>query len=83
MSSYRTIDSTIDGVIEKVLIREGMFVHEWEPLFLIRTMNGSQQKIEIGVSGEIGIVKVLEGEPVCLNMTLAILKEDTLPTGCD
>lgn len=81
--SCRTIDCLCDGIVEKRFITEGAFVYEWEPLFHIKTSNGVTKKIEIGVSGFIDKIYVTPGDSVRSNMTLAILKEDTFPSGCD
>jgi biotin carboxyl carrier protein len=80
---YRIIDSHYDGLIEEVFIKEGNFVYEWEPLFIIKTPNGKTSKVEHGVSGIVSKVNVKQGDSVFSKMTLAVLEEDTQPTGCD
>ncbi|WP_227935226.1 hypothetical protein [Alkalihalobacillus deserti] len=80
---YLAVDSLSDGVVEKVFVSEGSFVYEWEPLFLIKTANGTIKKVELGASGIVSKVHVTLGERVCTQMTLAVLKEDTRPTGSD
>ncbi len=77
------MDSLSDGIVEKVFVEKGTYVHEWEPLFLIKTANGAIKKIEMGVSGVISKVNVEPGERVCSDMTLALLEEDTVSNGCD
>jgi biotin carboxyl carrier protein len=80
---YRIIDSLADGIVEEVFIKEGNFVYEWEPLFLIKTPNGTIRKVEQGVSGIISRVNVKPGDNVFSMMTLAVIEEDLLPSGCD
>ncbi|MFC0558395.1 hypothetical protein [Halalkalibacter alkalisediminis] len=80
---YLAVDSLSDGIVEKVCVHEGAFVYEWEPLFFIRTPNGAVKKVELGASGIVSKVHVTQGERVCIQMTLAVLEEDTSPTGCD
>ncbi|WP_209125048.1 hypothetical protein [Alkalihalobacillus sp. BA299] len=83
MNRYRTVSSVSTGTVEKVMVNEGEFVYEWEPLFLIKTVNGLTKKVELGVSGVIKMIKVKSGDEVISDMTLAVLEEDTKPTGCD
>jgi biotin carboxyl carrier protein len=83
MTTFRTVDSSSAGIVEKVLINVGAYVYEWEPLFLIKTQNGLTKKIELGASGIVSQVNVAQGDQVCSAMTLAILQEDALPTGSD
>lgn len=83
MGCFRIIDSHSDGLIEEVFIKEGNFVYEWEPLFLIKAPNGTMSKVEFGVSGIISKVNVQQGDSVFSAMTLAVLKEDNQPSGCD
>jgi biotin carboxyl carrier protein len=83
LNSIRTIDCLFDGIVEKVWIDKGTFVHDWEPLFLIKTANGSMQKVELGVSGTISMVNVTQGDRVCPHLTLAVIEEDRLPAACD
>jgi pyruvate/2-oxoglutarate dehydrogenase complex dihydrolipoamide acyltransferase (E2) component len=80
---FRTVDCLYDGIVEKTLVNEGAFVYEWESLFQITTPNGITKEVKIGVSGFISKVNVTRGDRVISNMTLAILEEDTFPTGCD
>ncbi|MED3645790.1 hypothetical protein P4475_02930 [Halalkalibacterium halodurans] len=83
MTSYRAIASDSTGVVQKVLVREGDYVHEWEPLFLIETNGGAMKKVELGVRGFISTVKVAPGDQVISDMTLAIVEEDRKPAPCD
>jgi biotin carboxyl carrier protein len=76
MTSYRSIASNSSGVVEKVMVNEGEYVHDWEPLFLIKSPSGTVNKVELGLSGFISNVKVKRGDQVISNMTLAILEED-------
>ncbi|SDI17373.1 hypothetical protein [Alteribacillus bidgolensis] len=83
MSSYRTVQSEYQGKVEKVFVNRGGFVHEWEPLFSIKTAHGSVKKVEISSCGIVEKVNVRTGDIVVADMTLAILKEDQLPSGSD
>jgi pyruvate/2-oxoglutarate dehydrogenase complex dihydrolipoamide acyltransferase (E2) component len=83
LNTFRTVASLSNGTIDKVFVHEGAYVHEWEPLFILKTNDGVLKKVEIGVSGSISSVNVKPGDKVIHDMTLAILKEDHLPNGCD
>ncbi len=72
MTSYMAIASNSSGVVEKVMVNEGEYVHDWEPLFLIKSSSGTVNKVELGLSGFISNVKVKRGDQVISNMTLAI-----------
>lgn len=71
------------GMVEEIMVREGEFVYEWEPLFSIKTKTGALIKVKLGASGKITTIKVSPGEQVITDMTLAILEEDIKPSGCD
>ncbi|UOE93559.1 hypothetical protein [Alkalihalobacillus sp. LMS39] len=83
MDCFRTVASLANGTVEKILVTEGSFVYEWEPLFLIRTKNGTSYEVKIGASGVISKVNVHEGDSIISDYTLAVLKEDAQPVGCD
>ncbi|MFC0558960.1 hypothetical protein [Halalkalibacter alkalisediminis] len=83
MNTYRTVVSVCNGTIDKVFVNEGAYVHEWEPLFLLKTNEGVLKKIELGVGGNVFSLNVKPGDRVIHDMALAILKEDVLPSGCD
>ncbi|MDE5413269.1 hypothetical protein [Alkalihalobacterium chitinilyticum] len=83
MGSYHIVTSESNGVVEEVLINEGEYVYEWEPLFLIKSQNGNLKKVELGVSGKINSIRVIPGEKILSDMTLAVVEEDDLPRGCD
>ncbi|SDI38832.1 hypothetical protein [Alteribacillus bidgolensis] len=83
MRSYRTIQSITNGIVEKVFVSQDSFVYEWEPLFIIKTSNDTLLKIQVGVSGTISKVCVHPGDEVFTDLSLAVLKEDLLPTGSD
>ncbi|MCL7745684.1 hypothetical protein [Halalkalibacter alkaliphilus] len=83
MNTYRTVVSVCNGTIDEIYVNEGAYVHEWEPLFLLKTNEGVLKKIEIGGGGNISSLNVKQGDRVIHDMTLAILKEDDFPSGCD
>ena len=83
MGTYRSIASLSHGMIEKVYIVEGAYVHEWEPLFLIKTTEGLTRKVELGAAGLIAKVHVQEGDIVNPDTTLAILEDSTHVSSCD
>ncbi|MBM7646274.1 biotin carboxyl carrier protein [Scopulibacillus daqui] len=66
------------GTVEKVFVKDDMRVLEWEPLFIIRTENGSLEQIAVGVNGVINSVHVKEGDHVIPGMVMAFIKDDLL-----
>jgi acetyl/propionyl-CoA carboxylase alpha subunit len=83
VNTYRTVTSFSNGTIAKVFVKEGTYVYEWEPLFLLKTNEGMLKKVEVGASGNIFSLSAKPGDEIKEDMTLAILKEDNLPSGCD
>ncbi|ARK31836.1 hypothetical protein [Halalkalibacter krulwichiae] len=83
MKSFRTVDSSIDGIIEKVHVQSGEYVHEWQPLFEVKTASGTLRNLEFSFSGVVSRVNVTPGDLVYSNMTLALVEEDSSPCGCD
>ncbi|WP_227937941.1 hypothetical protein [Alkalihalobacillus deserti] len=83
MNTYCEVVSVSNGTIDQVFVNEGDYVYEWEPLFLLKTNEGVLKKIEMGVGGNILSLNVKPGDKVIHDMTLAILREDDLPSGCD
>ncbi|WP_209121922.1 hypothetical protein [Alkalihalobacillus sp. BA299] len=83
MNIYRKVTSSWNGVVEEVFVHRGSYVYEWEPLFLIKTLDGSTKIVQVNTSGDIEILKVKKGDHVTIESELAILQEDFLPTGCD
>jgi biotin carboxyl carrier protein len=83
VNTYRTVVSLADGTIDEVFVNEGAYVYEWEPLFLMKTNEGVQEKVQMGVCGNISSLNVKPGDKVLHDMTLAIIKEDNLSSGCD
>ncbi|WP_332692190.1 hypothetical protein [Halalkalibacter lacteus] len=83
MNTYCAVASVFDGTIDQVFVNEGDYVYEWEPLFQLKTNEGVLKKVEMGVGGNILSLNVKPGDRVIHDMTLAILKEDDQPSGCD
>jgi biotin carboxyl carrier protein len=80
---YEMIMSPCHGTIEKISIEENSRIYEWEPLFIIKTMNGDTQVIRVGLSGEVKSLEVAKGDEVIPGMVLAYIKEDLLLSGSD
>ncbi|ARK28835.1 hypothetical protein [Halalkalibacter krulwichiae] len=83
MNSYCAVASISNGTIDRIFVNEGDYVYEWEPLFQLRTNEGVLKRVEMGVCGEIISLNVKPGDRVIHDMTLAILREDDQPSGCD
>ncbi|MDT8861862.1 hypothetical protein N0O92_16740 [Alkalihalobacillus sp. MEB130] len=83
MNAYCAIASMSAGTIDRVFVSEGDYVYEWEPLFQLKTNEGVLKKVEMGVGGKIISLHVKPGDRVIHDMTLAILREDDQPSGCD
>jgi pyruvate/2-oxoglutarate dehydrogenase complex dihydrolipoamide acyltransferase (E2) component len=83
VNTYCAVASVSDGTVDQVFVNEGDYVYEWEPLFQLKTNEGVLKKVEMGVGGNILSLNVKPGDRVINDMTLAILKEDNLPSGCD
>ena len=75
--------SPCEGMLEKISLSENSRFYEWEQLFQIKKADGSVEIIEIGVSGEIQSLEVMEGEEVVTGEVLAYFKEDLFVTGSD
>ncbi|MGE7766961.1 hypothetical protein [Peribacillus sp. NPDC096540] len=80
---FDVILSPCHGKVERVLITRNSGFYEWEPLFHIKTADGRVEIIDIGVSGEVESLEVLEGEQVEAGKVLAYFKEDLFVTGSD
>ncbi|MGB8002419.1 MAG: biotin/lipoyl-binding protein [Anaerobacillus sp.] len=79
----RSVVCPCEGVIEKIFINHASRVYEWEPMFVIRNGQGNQEKVTLGVSGEISELLVQENDHVKDGFILASLKEDDFVTGSD
>ncbi|WP_340371605.1 hypothetical protein [Peribacillus sp. FSL E2-0218] len=75
--------SPCEGTLEKISLSENSRFYEWEQLFQIKKADGSVEIIEIGISGEIQSLEVMEGEEVVTGEVLAYFKEDLFVTGSD
>lgn len=54
--------SPCEGTLEKISLSENSRFYEWEQLFQIKKADGSVEIIEIGISGEIQSLEVMEGK---------------------
>ncbi|WP_285766135.1 hypothetical protein [Peribacillus sp. SI8-4] len=75
--------SPCEGTVEKISVSEQSRFYEWEQLFQIKREDGRVEVIDIGVSGEIKSLEVMEGEEVVTGEVLAYFKEDLFVTGSD
>ncbi|CAH0188641.1 hypothetical protein SRABI96_01616 [Peribacillus sp. Bi96] len=75
--------STCDGRVEKISISKNSRFYEWEQLFHIKKEDGRVEIIDIGLSGEVESLEVMEGEKVVAGEVLAYFKEDLFVTGSD
>lgn len=71
------------GEIEKVNIKSGDYVYEWENLIEIKQPNGELKPVSIGISGLIEDVKVEKGEKVTPGAVLVFIEDDQKITGTD
>ncbi|MFJ7754031.1 hypothetical protein ACQKGI_04580 [Peribacillus muralis] len=72
-----------EGMVEKISISKNSRFYEWEQLFQIRRPDGCIEIIDIGLSGEIQSLEVMEGEEVVTGEVLAYFQEDLFVTGSD
>jgi biotin carboxyl carrier protein len=77
------IMSPCHGTIEEITIEENSRIYEWQPLFIIKTINGDIHVIREGLSGEVQSLEVAKGDKVIPGMVLAYIKEEFLLSGSD
>ena len=78
---FGVVLSPFYGEIKKISINNESRIYEWEPLFQIKTDEGTFETIHTGISGEIQSLEVQEGDKVIPGMVLAYVKEDLFVTG--
>ncbi|MFC7392205.1 biotin/lipoyl-containing protein [Scopulibacillus cellulosilyticus] len=67
------LTSPIFGTVEEVVVKENN-VKEFDPLFIIRTEQGSLEKITAGLNGIIELLNVKKGDKVVPGTVLAHFK---------
>ena len=80
---YGVIVCDYHGTIEETIIHNDSRIYEWEPLFYIKTSDGTTKVIHQGISGEIVSLEVSKGDKVVPGMVLAFVKEDLFVTASD
>ncbi|MCH1625772.1 biotin/lipoyl-binding protein [Fredinandcohnia quinoae] len=77
------VTSPYHGKIKAIPIQEDSLITEWEPLFIIQSLEGENKTIAIGISGRVQSIEVQEGDEVIPGMVLAYLREDSILIGAD
>jgi biotin carboxyl carrier protein len=80
---FGVIISPCIGNVEKISIKNNERIYEWEPLFIIKSAEGTIEMVQTGVSGKIESLEVQVGDQVIPGMVLAYIKEDLYVTGSD
>ncbi|RBW69557.1 hypothetical protein DS031_11495 [Bacillus taeanensis] len=83
ISTSQKVVSPCFGVIEEVTVDFNSYVYEWEPLFLIKTVVGSYETVQISVSGHVTGLEAKKGDIVTPNMILAWVQDDLIVSGSD
>lgn len=76
MGHQEIIISPYHGAIKKVSVKEKSFVHEWESLMTIKTIEDVTREIRVGLSGIVHSLEVTVGDEVIPGMVLAYIYED-------
>lgn len=74
--SQELVTSPLYGTIEKVLIGPNQRVSEWEPLFIIKNLNGTLQQITVGINGILSKLNVNENDVISPGTVMALIKAD-------
>ncbi len=77
MEHDEIITSPYHGIIKEVIIKEKEKISEWEPLFVIQTLNGEDRVITVGIRGSVQSIEVQEGDEVIPGMVLTYVKDDS------
>ncbi|WP_410984445.1 biotin/lipoyl-containing protein [Bacillus cereus] len=71
------------GKVEKLFVKESSYVYEWEKLALIETIDKEKVEIKVGISGDIVLLEVEEGQSITNKTRLIAVRDDMLITGSD
>ncbi|MBC6971120.1 hypothetical protein H9I32_01395 [Bacillus sp. Xin] len=71
------------GKVEKLFVTESSYVYEWEKLALIETIDKEKVEIKVGISGDIVLLEVEEGQSITNKTRLIAVRDDMLITGSD
>ncbi|WP_078408944.1 hypothetical protein [Priestia abyssalis] len=69
------------GTIEEIFIEPNHRIYEWEPLFIIKTENGTLEQLAVGISGIINTINVKKGDSVLPGTVLVHIKADHFIVG--
>lgn len=83
MYFFGVVHSPVYGIVEEITIKDANRICESEPLFRIKTEQGTIEMVQTGMSGEIESLEVEIGDEVIPGMVLAYIKEDVFVTGID
>jgi pyruvate carboxylase len=75
--------SSWNGVVEEVAIQEDEKIYEWEKLFTIRTDDGEQKTVAVGICGKVESIEVQKGDRVVPGMVLAFVVEEIYARAAD
>ncbi|MEI4622612.1 hypothetical protein KFD70_21055 [Bacillus pfraonensis] len=71
------------GKVEKLFVKENSYVYEWEKLALIETIDKEKVEVKVGISGDIVLLEVEEGQSITNKTRLIAVRDDMLITGSD
>ncbi|WP_459502191.1 biotin/lipoyl attachment domain-containing protein [Bacillus sp. C1] len=71
------------GKVEKLFVTESSYIYEWEKLALIETIDKEKVEIKVGISGDIVLLEVEEGQSITDKTRLIAVRDDMLITGSD
>jgi biotin carboxyl carrier protein len=74
--SQEIVTSPLYGTIEEVLIGPNQRVDEWEPLFIIKNLNGTFQQITVGISGILSKLNVSKNDQITPGFVMAHIIPD-------
>lgn len=72
------VTSPYHGTIKAIPIQENAKITEWQPLFIIQTLDGENKTIAIGISGRVQSIEVQEGDEVIPGMVLTYIREEPI-----
>ncbi|HEK9102962.1 TPA: hypothetical protein SUB30_004425 [Bacillus pseudomycoides] len=71
------------GKVEKLFVKGNSYVYEWEKLALIETIDKEKVEVKVGISGDIVLLEVEEGQSITNKTRLIAVRDDMLITGSD
>ncbi|MBN8233753.1 hypothetical protein JF544_00770 [Halobacillus kuroshimensis] len=70
------------GEVTEILVQNGEYVYEWEPLFVIKR-DGTESEVAVGISGSLKKLYIKKGDKVSPATLLAEMEDDMIISGSD